>query len=153
MASRAEILLEELYAAHAPALSRSLRPSASEVERDVAGMLVDPSAIGDAAFRRERYQRKIDVARSVKTTYEPGIGKAASTEEVSPDAYLGLALVFAEAARRAHAGFHGSARGCALRWANSAFNCLDHVRGQPETRALIPRLDEALLALCEERLR
>ncbi len=110
------------------ALSERLLTSPHPVERDIGRLLTHSPVTGDCdgLFRLQRYHRKIDVAHKLMTAYDVDIDKATSQSTVSRHGYLGLALVFMEAARNEHGAVEAS-RANTLRWANSALNCLDHV--------------------------
>jgi hypothetical protein len=109
-------------------LQERLAASLSPVERDVAALLSCFPLAGDAdgVFRLQRYHRKIDVAHKLMAAYDERIDKATATSTVSSDCYLGLAMVFIQAAHH-ESGPNEATRANALRWVNSAFNCLDHV--------------------------
>lgn len=112
--------------AEMPALWERLRSTDNPVERDLAEMLAEPPSGGLRGHRLERYQRKVDVARSLKVAYDDEIRAPLSDEEISCDAYLALGLVFAKIASCEPCDSELS-RARVLRWVNSAFNCLDHL--------------------------
>lgn len=132
----------------AQALIERLLLSAHAVERDIATLL-RPAAISEpqAAFRRARYQRKTDVARRVHAAYDERIERATTNETLTPHGYLGLAMVFLDAAR-VEAGSVESSRACILGWANSAFNALDHAAASDGLSALVADLRNELDAHC-----
>ena len=104
-------------------LHKCLAGSDSAVERDIAELLeVTPD--NAAAYRLQRYHRKIDVARKLMRSYDSEIGCAISEQTVSSEAYLGLALVFMACAKRESA-LDERSRANVLRWTNSAFHCID----------------------------
>jgi hypothetical protein len=107
-------------------LSDSLAASASPVERDIAALLRGDAASEAGAWRLQRYHRKIDVAHRLLSAYDERLQAAVSTTCVSPAAYLGLGMVFLDAARRSSGSTDERLRADVLRWVNSGFNCLDH---------------------------
>lgn len=110
------------------ALRERLLVSSHPVERDIADLLSGLSVPHEnTSFRLQRYQRKIDVAHRVMAAYDERIDKAMSTQTISSEGYLGLALVFMQAALR-EPGCDEASRANTLRWVNSAFNCLDHTK-------------------------
>ena len=123
-----------------------LETSPHPVERDIAGLLSGARFLESAtSFRLQRYHRKIDVARKVMAAYDDAIDKPTSTDTLASDGYMGLALVFVEAARR-EPGVSARSRADTLRWANSAFNCLDLV-GSNVVAGTLTKVEVALQAL------
>jgi hypothetical protein len=137
--------LQHLY----PDLTRRLGASASPVERDVASLLDHGARCNDPTvqYRLHRYHRKIDVTHRVMAAYDDMIVKATSAETLSAHGYLGLALVFVDAARR-ETFVDEASRARVLQWVNSAFNCLDCVRAVDDKH--IPHgLDDELETLLQ----
>jgi hypothetical protein len=127
-------------------LRERLVVSACPVERDIAELLHSASRLDELSiFRMRRYQRKIDVARRIMTTYDDQIDKAITTQTISSDGYLGLALVFSEAARR-EPGNDEISRANLLGWVNSAFNCMDRM-GRVEHNVILADLEVELHVL------
>lgn len=117
-------------------LQERLAASPSPVERDIALWLSRlPQACDEGAFRLHRYHRKIDVAHKLMQAYDERIDKATSSSTVSGEGYLGMALVFIQAARQ-ESCITELSRANTLRWVNSAFNCLDHVTTQGAAAAM-----------------
>lgn len=128
------------------ALRERLAASAYPVERDIADLLDGASVLCEGgAFRIQRYHRKIDVARRVMAAYDDRIDKATTAQTVSRDGYLGLTLVFIEAARR-EPGCDETSRARLLRWVNSAFNCMDRIE-QADRNGPLGEIDLELQAL------
>lgn len=99
-------------------LQQALQDHPAPVARDIALLIRggdDPAA---AAFRLQRYQRKVDVARQVMSAYDAGIQRATDPTPLPRHGCLGLGWLFWRQARQ-------GARADRLRWLNSAFNCLD----------------------------
>lgn len=112
-------------------LRKCLVDSDSAVERDIAELL-EVTHDDAAAYRLQRYHRKIDVTRKLMRCYDSQIGRAMSEQTVSSEAYLGLALVFMACAKRERA-LDEHSRANVLRWTNTAFHCIDlsHVTLRP----------------------
>lgn len=129
------------------ALQERLAASPSPVERDIAALLshLPVSARDDDAFRLQRYHRKIDVAHKLMAAYDDRIERAMSAATVSSDGYMGLAFLFVGAAHQ-ESGVDDASRANILRWANSAFNCLDHVEAR-DAGVATQGLDAELRAL------
>jgi hypothetical protein len=127
-------------------LRKRLSDSDSAVERDIAELLeITPD---DAAAQRlQRYHRKIDVARKLMRSYDSQIQRAMSEKTVSSEAYLGLALIFIACAQRENA-LDELSRANVLRWANSAFHCIDLSRVAPRPAKVDAALQELLRKGC-----
>lgn len=123
-----------------------LEASPHPVERDIAGLLSGTRFLESAAsFRLQRYHRKIDVARRVMAAYDDAVDKPTSTDTLTSEGYMGLALVFVEAARR-EIGVSARSRADTLRWANSAFNCMDLV-GSTVAAGTLTKVEAELQAI------
>jgi len=123
-------------------LQQTLQGHPAAMARDIALLIrggCDPAA---AAFRLQRYQRKVDVARQLMSAYDAGIQRATDPTPLPREGCLGMAWLFW---RQACQG----ARADRLRWLNSAFNCLDQAGpyGGDATGALLRQtLDTLLMA-------
>ena len=127
-------------------LRKCLADTDSAVERDIAELLeVTPDDA--AAYRLQRYHRKIDVARKLMRCYDSQIERAMSELTVSNEAYLGLALIFIACAQRESATDERS-RANVLRWANSALHCIDLSRIAPRLAKVDAALQELLHKGC-----
>lgn len=127
-------------------LSECLADSESSVERDIAELL-EMMPDDAAAYRLQRYHRKIDVARKLMRCYDSQIGRAMSEQTVSSEAYLGLALVFMACAKRESA-LDERSRANVLRWTNTAFHCIDLSRVAPRPMDIEATLQELLRKGC-----